>query len=111
LHWRHRGYDNSVELCRRELRRMAESKVQAIEQKAITEIELSCLEAQTRLALAGLTSEGARGFLERLPGIEGLMPKLSFAGISGEADPPTAEPPVNRNALRQPRTRDAQGLP
>jgi len=110
LHWRHRGCGNSVELRRRELRRMAESKVQAIEQKAITEIELSCLRAQTELALAGLTSEGARGFLERLPGIEALMPKLSFAEIAGEADPPIAEQLVSPNALRQRRYRERQAL-
>ena len=48
LHWLHRGYDNLVKERRVELRRMAQTKITAIEQKAVTEIELSCLEAQTQ---------------------------------------------------------------
>jgi hypothetical protein len=87
----HRGYDNALEKRRTELRRMARTKIEAIEQKAITEIELSCLEAQTQLAVAGLSSESARVFVERLPGIEALMPRLSFSEVAGEAEPPIAE--------------------
>jgi hypothetical protein len=77
LQWAHRGYDNQVESRRRELRDIAKSKIAAIEAKAITEIETSCLAAQTQLALAGLTSDAAKGFIEKLPGIETLMPGLS----------------------------------
>jgi hypothetical protein len=108
LHWLHRGYDNLVKERRVELRRMAQTKITAIEQKAVTEIELSCLEAQTQLAVAGLTSEVARAFIDRLPGIETLMPRLSFSEVAGEADPPIAERLVSPSALRQRRYRERQ---
>jgi hypothetical protein len=108
MHWSHRGYDNSVEKRRNELRRMAQAKIEAIERKAVTEIEMSCLQAQTEIAVAGLTSDAARGFIERLPGIETLMPRLSFAEIAGEAEPPVAEQLITPNALRQRRYRERQ---
>jgi hypothetical protein len=79
LHWLHRGYDNAIERRKTELRRMA--RIEAIEQKAVTEIEIGCLEAQTQLAVAGLSSENARAFIDRLPGIETLMPRLSFSEV------------------------------
>jgi hypothetical protein len=106
LHWRARGYDNAVEKRRAELRRMAQTQVAAIESKAIVQIEMSCLEAQTQLATAGLTSDAARNFIEALPSIETLMPQLSFAQIAGEADPPVAEQLISPNALRQRRYRE-----
>ncbi len=107
----HRGYDNLVERRRAELRRMAQTKIGAIEKKAITEVELSCLQAQTELAVSGLTSEAARGFVERLPAIESLMPRLSFAEVAGEAEPPIADQLVSPSVLRQPRYRERQTLP
>jgi hypothetical protein len=108
LKWHHRGHDNLIAGRRRELRLMAESRVEAIEAKAITEIELGCLEAQTQIAMAGLTSEAAKQFVSALPSIEALMPALSFAAIAGEADPPVAEQLLSSNALRQRRYRDRQ---
>jgi hypothetical protein len=105
LQWRHRGYDNVLEGRRKELRRMAQTQIAAIEQKAIVQIELSCLDAQTQLTTAGLSSDAAREFVERLPSIETLMPKLSFAEVAGEADPPLAEQLIGPNALRQRRFR------
>jgi hypothetical protein len=110
LSWRGRGYDNSIEHRKAELRRMAQTHVEAIERKAVTEIELSCLEAQTQLATASLTSDAARLFVERLPIIETLMPPLSYAAIAGEAEPPVAEQLVSSNALRQRRYREKQRL-
>ena len=38
---------------------MAMTAIEAQERKAKTQIELSCLEAQTKLAISGLTSEAA----------------------------------------------------
>ena len=108
LYWAHRGYDNSIEQRRRELRGIAEAKIEAIEKKAITEIEMSCLQAQTELAISGLTSEAARRFIEKLPGVDALMPGLSFAEIAGDAEPPIAEQLVTPNALRQRRYRERQ---
>jgi hypothetical protein len=104
--WMPRGYENAVSQRRAELRRMARTQIEAIERKAITEIEVQCLEAQTQLALAGLTSQAALVFVEKLPSIETLMPKLSLAEIAGEAEPPVAEQLVSSNALRQRRYRE-----
>jgi hypothetical protein len=108
LEWHHRGYDNLLAKRRAELRRMATTQIQAIESKAITEIEMNCLGAQEQLALAGVTSDAARGFIERLPSVEKLMPRLSFAALAGEADPPIAEQLVSSNALRQRNFRERQ---
>ena len=108
LEWRHRGYGNSVKNRREELRKMAQTAIEAQEQKAKVQIELSCLDAQTKLATAGLTSDAARGFIEALPSIGDLMPRLSFAEIAGEAQPPVAERLLNSNALRQQRHRERQ---
>src|SRR5262245_16178185 len=110
LNWRARGYENATEKRRRELRKMAETRIEAIEAMAITEIEISCLQAQIELAVAGLTSERARAFLKQLPGIETLMPRLSFDEIAGEAAPPIAEQLVSPNALRQRRYRERKTL-
>lgn len=108
LEWHARGYGNVLEKRRTELRRMAATRIEAIERKAITEIELGCLGAQEQIAIAGVTSDAARTFLEKLPSIEGLMPALSFAELAGEAKPPIAEQLVNSNALRQRRFRERQ---
>jgi hypothetical protein len=106
LSWSARGYDNSVSRRKAELRRMAQTQIEAIERKAVTEIELSCLKAQEQIAVAGLTSDAARQFIDALPSIERLMPALSFAEVSGEAKPPIAEQLVSSNALRQRRFRE-----
>jgi hypothetical protein len=108
LHWRNRGYDNLLDTRKKELRCMAETRIQAIEQKAITQIEQSCLEAQTQLAIAGLTSEAAAAFVNALPRIETLMLALNYQEIAGEAEPPIVEQLVSPNAMRQRRYRDRQ---
>jgi hypothetical protein len=110
LDWHHRGYGNALKSRREELRSMAETRVAAIEQKAVVEIEVSCLAAQTQLALAGLTSDAAKLFIEQLPSIETLMPRLSFAAVAGEGEPPVAEQLVSSNALRQRRFRERERL-
>ena len=100
--------ENATKQRRDELRKMAETRVEAIERKAVTEIELSCLAAQEQIALSGLTTEAARQFVEALPKIEALMPRLTFAEVAGEAEPPVAEQLVSPNALRQRRYRERQ---
>jgi len=100
--------ENATKQRRDELRKMAETRVEAIERKAVTEIELSCLAAQEQIALSGLTTEAARQFVEALPKIEALMPRLTFAEVTGEAQPPVAEQLVSPNALRQRRYRERQ---
>ncbi len=49
-------------------------------------------------------------FIEKLPDIEKLMPKLSFAEIAGDAEPPVAEQLISSNALRQRRYRERHAL-
>jgi hypothetical protein len=106
LRWHNTGYDNTIERRKTELRRMAQTQVAAIEQKAVVQIELSCFKAQEQLALASLTSDAARLFIEQLPSVETLMPKLSFAEVAGETDPPIAEQLISSNRLRQRRYRE-----
>jgi len=105
LRWNHRGYANLIDKCRSELRTMAKTRIAAIEQKAITEIGLSCLKAQEALAVAGLSSNTARAFIEALPTIESLMPPLSFEAVAGPDEVPVAENLVSPAALRQRRHR------
>lgn len=107
VRWYGRG-ENAIKERRAELRKMTTTRVEAIERKALTEIELSCLKAQEQVALAGITSQAAKRFIEALPGIGKLMPALSFEEIAGEADPPVAEQLVSPNALRQRRFREKQ---
>ena len=106
LRWRHRGYDNLIDSRKAELRRMVQTQIAAIERRAIVEIETSCLDVQTKLAVAGCTSDVARAFVDNLPSVETLMRPLSFDAIAGEADPPIAEQLITPNALRQRRFRE-----
>jgi hypothetical protein len=103
--WYGRG-ENGVEKRRLELRKMATTRIAAIEAKAITAIELGCLEAQTAIAASGLTSEAAAAFLTNLPNVESLMPPLSYEQVAGEAAPPVAEQLTTPGALRQRRFRE-----
>lgn len=106
--WHNRGYDNQVEKRKEELRRMAKAEVDAMERKAITEIELSCLKAQEQIAISGLTSDAARGFIAQLPTVDSLMPALSYEQLAGEVDPPIVEQILSPNTLRQRRYRERQ---
>jgi hypothetical protein len=108
LEWSHRGYGTSIKARREELQRMAGTQIQAIEQKAIVQIELQCLAAQEQIAVAGLTSDAAKSFIESIPSIETLMPAFSFEEVAGEADPPVAQQLVSPSALRQRRYRERQ---
>jgi hypothetical protein len=110
VHWRTRGYDNLIDKRKTELRRMATTEIEAMERKAITEIEMSCLDAHTKIAIAGLTSQAAHAFVEALPGVDQWMPRLSYAEIAGETEPPIAEQLVTPNALRQRRFRERKAL-
>jgi hypothetical protein len=108
LAWRHRGYANALKERRAELRGVAKAQVEALERAAIVRIQLASVEAQTELAIAGLTSEAAHAFVARLPTVESLMLSLSYEELAGEAEPPIAEQLVTPNALRQRRFRDRQ---
>lgn len=100
LAWSHRGYGNNVKARREELRRAARSRIEALEAGALVAIESASVDAQTRLALAGVTSDAARGFVDSLPAVEGLMAKLSLDEIMGRASPPLASQLIAPTALR-----------
>jgi hypothetical protein len=106
LDWNHRGWNNALEKRRTELRSIAKAQIAALEQKAIVRIQQASVEAQTELALAGLTSEAARAFVAKLPTVESLMPALSYQELAGDADPPVVEQLITPNALRQRRYRE-----
>jgi hypothetical protein len=108
LRWSGRGYGNVLDKRRDELRRMAETQIRAIEAKAITQIEMSCLKAQEQIALAGIGSGAARQFIDNLPSVEKLMPALTFTEVSG--DEPIAAQLISSNALRQRRYRERKAL-
>jgi hypothetical protein len=79
--WYSRG-ENMVRERRDELRRMAEAEIEAMGRKAIAGIKMGSLDAQTRLALAGTTTEQARRFIESLPTPASLMPELDFETLT-----------------------------
>jgi len=81
LGWHERG-GNSTKQRRDELRKVAVSRIAAIEQAAVVKIELASVEAQSAIAASGLTSEAARSFLERLPSIEkGIVHILGISRV------------------------------
>ena len=110
LEWRHRGGDNLLERRKAELRKVATSRIEAMEKKAILEIEMQSLDAQTQIAASGLTSAAAQSFIAQLPSVEELMPRLIYSEVSGETEPPIVEQLVSPNALRQRRWRERQAL-
>lgn len=73
--WIGRG-ENMVASRRAELRRMARSRIAAVEKEAVTKIERMSLTAQTEVIANGLESTAARDFLEKMPSLESLMPTL-----------------------------------
>jgi hypothetical protein len=103
--WFGRG-DNGVKERRAELRKMAVTRIEAIEQDAIVKIEMASVNAQTEIATHGLTSEAARTFIERLPSIATLMPALAMSEIADDAEPPIVEQLLSPNTLRQRRYRE-----
>jgi hypothetical protein len=74
--WYGRG-QNAVASRRVELRRMAKSRIAAIEKEATSKIERLSLTAQTEVIANGLESAAARDFLEKMPTIESMMPTIN----------------------------------
>jgi hypothetical protein len=110
VHWYSRG-ENATKDRRVELRKMAQTRIAAIEQAAIVQIGLATVEAQTAIAANGMTSEAARLFFEKLPPVEALMPQLTYEEVAGEAQPTIVEQLLSPNALRQKRWRERNKTP
>jgi hypothetical protein len=78
--WRGRG-ENAIKARRDELRKVAQSRIAAIEKSACTKIEMLSLEAQSQILAHGLTSAAAIEFFDKLPEVAVLMPPLEMATI------------------------------
>ncbi len=80
--WSGRG-ENAVKARQVELRRVANTRIAALEAEAVTRIETKALEASTRLLATGLTTEAATEFLESLPKVDDMMPALEVSEVQG----------------------------
>jgi hypothetical protein len=80
LNWYGRG-DNASRERRAELRKVATSRIAALEKQAKSEIERQSVELQTQLLAGGLESSEARAFLEAMPTVQALMPPLSATDL------------------------------
>jgi hypothetical protein len=75
-YWLARG-ENGLAGRRAELRKVASTRIAAMQLAANSEIERGSLDAQTALLAGGLTTDAARAVLAALPTAESLMPRLS----------------------------------
>jgi hypothetical protein len=91
--WRGRGQNGSKER-RAELRKVAQTRIEALEAAAIVKIELHSAETLSRIIAHGLSSTAAKAFHESLPGIETLMPTVDVTAVAG-----MLESRKNRRAL------------
>lgn len=82
LGWYGRG-ENALNSRRVELRKVATTRLDAAEKRARVEIERACIDTETKLIAGGLTSDAAQRFLEQMPSVEDLMPRLDAAEIKG----------------------------
>jgi hypothetical protein len=84
LLWHRRG-ENAVKERRTELRKVANTRIDALEREARFVIEKASLQVQTALLADGLETDAARQFLDSMPGAEALMPPLSMQQIEAAA--------------------------
>ena len=83
LSWHSRG-ENALKERRAELRKVAQTKIAAIEAQAIAEIERQSVEVQTKLVAGSLGSASAVAFLESMPGPDTLMPALTVGELEAQ---------------------------
>jgi hypothetical protein len=93
LGWFERG-ENGAKERRSELRRVAESRFDALETRANVTIDTAAVEFQTQLVAGTLTSDEARRLLGAMPSVEALMPALDLQtfGIAGGVTRPALVP-------------------
>ena len=80
--WYGRG-QNAVASRRAEIRKVAKTRLDAMEKAAQTEIERASVDALTRLIADGLASEAAKDFLDALPTANTLMPQIDATALLG----------------------------
>jgi hypothetical protein len=83
--WSSRGENASSER-RAELRRVASSRLDAQTRRAKIEVDRAEASLRGELAAAALTSEQAKAWLERLPSVDELMPRLRLPEVEVEVD-------------------------
>lgn len=85
INWYGRG-ENASRERRVELRRVAQTRIQAIEKTARHEIERTYSEAQIELLAHGM-SEYARQLLDKMPRVDEMMPALNVQEIEQSTGP------------------------
>src|SRR2546427_786502 len=63
---------------RRELRKVAQTRIEAIKQATLTAIAAEEAELLIKILARGLTSAEAKAFLESIPKVEQLMPPIAI---------------------------------
>lgn len=85
LGWYSRG-ENAYEKRRKELRLVAQTKIESMAQAARLEIETKAVDALELLAQHGITSGEGRELLQSIPTVKELMPELDIKAL-GPLDP------------------------
>ena len=80
LGWHHRG-ENASKERREELRRVAESELEARAKTAKVVVDRAEVDTLTKITAAGLRSDEAVKFLAALPTVDQLMPQLQLQEI------------------------------
>ncbi len=78
--WYGRG-ENASKERRAELRKVAQTRIEALAAQARVTIETTVLDGLTMLTESGLVTEEARGFLKAMPTVETLMPVIDVSAI------------------------------
>ena len=84
--WWSRG-ENMLRERRVELRKVAQTCIDAMARKALLAIETKALDGLTQLATGALESEDARQFLAAMPNVEALMPPIEIQSLGPLALP------------------------
>jgi hypothetical protein len=102
MSWHGRG-ENAISERRAELRRVAVSRIAAIEKKTIATVARKIIELEATVVMSGLTSDAAKGMLEQITDIETLMPKLDAGELAKMLENRKREPSYRRNDYSAPR--------
>jgi hypothetical protein len=80
VNWYGRG-ENASAARRAELRKVATTRIAALEAQARAAIERGSVEVQTQLLAGGLETDAARAFLAAMPTADALMPPLRLTEL------------------------------
>jgi hypothetical protein len=87
IHWHERG-ENACKHRRRELRQLAQARIEAMQRAAVLQIETRSVELQEQVMAGGFTSEAAHKFLDALPTPDSLMPPVDVRQLMLPAKEP-----------------------